>query len=76
MKEDLHMTNEELAKLLADEFNELQQLKQKAIKMALGKDHTDYYGAEEKCEALKAVALLSIASDYKIKMLVDSSKAE
>ena len=31
MKEDLHMTNEELAKLLADEFNELQQLKQKAI---------------------------------------------
>ena len=76
MKEDLHMTNEELAKLLADEFNELQQLKQKAIKMALGKDHTDYYGPEEKCEALKAVALLSIASDYKIKMLVDNSKAE
>ena len=76
MKEDLHMTSEELAKLLADEFNELQQLKQKAIKMALGKDHTDYYGPEEKCEALKAVALLSIASDYKIKMLVESSKAE
>lgn len=70
------MLKDEIEKLLVSEFDELQQLKQKAIKMALGKDHTDYYGPEEKCEALKAVALLSIASDYKMKMLVDNSKAE
>lgn len=67
--------NEDIKKLLEDDLSTLVKLKTMATEIGLGKSRS-YYRDEEQIEAMKAAALLSIAFDYKLKMVVENTTNE
>jgi len=69
------MDNEKLQELIEEDLTQLRKLQQRATNIGLGQGRS-YYNDDEQIEAMKAAALLSIAFDYKLKQLMDNSKAE